>query len=314
MRRLPIGFTLIELLVVIAVIGVLIALLLPAVQKVREAANRTQCNNNLHQLGIAMHHYHDAQGVLPEGMAPTGAPGDCFGTWQVLLLPYLEQTNLAHEYVDYGDEAGTGIRFDYPPNSPVTGSRLAVLTCPSDLVSSPASISFSPCTKHNYAVNFGNTVLDLSYGGNIYVAAPTFGGVTFGGAPFGKGKPKRFADIVDGTSTTLMMAEVVQGQREDLRGYTWYGSFTGFHTYSRPNDTYPDGIWWGFPACDPDPPNPPCVSTAATYILLASRSRHPGGVNVLLCDGSTRFVTNSIAADTWRALSTTTGGEVIGDY
>src|SRR5262249_51750823 len=146
---------------------------------------------------------HDANGVLPEGMAPTGSPGDCFGTWQVLLLPYLEQTNLAREYVDYGDAAGTGVRFDNPANIPVTGSRLAVLTCPSDVLTTPASISF-PCTKHNYAVNFGNTVLDLYYGGQTYVAAPTFGGVTFGGAPFGKGKPKRMADIVDGTSTTLM--------------------------------------------------------------------------------------------------------------
>ena len=86
MRR-RVGFTLIEILVVVAIIGVLIALLLPAVQKVREAANRTHCQNNLHQLGIAMHHYHDAHGVLPEGMAQTGSPGDCFGTWQVLLLP-----------------------------------------------------------------------------------------------------------------------------------------------------------------------------------------------------------------------------------
>jgi prepilin-type N-terminal cleavage/methylation domain-containing protein/prepilin-type processing-associated H-X9-DG protein len=308
------GFTLIELLVVIAIIGVLISLLLPAVQKVREAANRTRCQNSLHQLGIAMHHYHDAHGVLPEGMAPTGSPGDCYGTWQVLVLPFVEQGNLGREYVDYGDADGTGTRFDYPVNAPVTGSRLPLLTCPSDMISTPTSISFSPCTKHNYAVNFGNTALLLFYGGETYVAAPTFGGVTFGGAPFAKGKPRRITEITDGTSSTLMMAEVLQGQREDLRGFTWYGSMAGFHAYSRPNDTYPDGIWWGYPVCDPAPPNPPCVNTGATYVLFAARSRHVGGVNVLMCDGSSRFVTNGIAAETWRALSTSAGGEVVGEY
>lgn len=305
------GFTLIELLVVIAIIGVLIGLLLPAVQKVREAANRMKCLNNLKQLGIAMHGYHDAIGTLPDGGTYHESGG-----WQLTILPYIEQTALYRLFQGYGTHS-PGV-YGSPNVANVTGKQLTLCTCPSDVVVLTAGQTYNKCAYQNYAANFGNTAV-----GDSNTATPgmrtetTYNGITFAGAPFRFANPQHLSDITDGTSNTLMMAEVVQGQRQDVRGFTWWGDGSSFVTSLRPNDSNPDVISHTY--CDGNPPNPPAnctgVSTAYGPIrAFASRSRHPGGVNVAFCDGSGRFISNSIDPLTWQNLGTSQGGEILGDY
>jgi prepilin-type N-terminal cleavage/methylation domain-containing protein/prepilin-type processing-associated H-X9-DG protein len=309
MRRSQAGFTLIELLVVIAIIAVLIGLLLPAVQKVREAANRIQCQNNLKQIALAMHNYHGTHRTFPEGMSPTGWG---HGTWQVLILPYIEQDNVFRLYRGYGLRDGNPDNYYSAANvAAVTGKRFRLLTCPSDEVAEGQT--WGGCSYHNYAANFGNTALEEV--GEPTYTMEEYNGVRFLGAPFYMGKPQRLSAIRDGTSNTLMLAEVVQGQRRDLRGLTWWGPGASFETYLRPNDTNPDVVWYDRSWCDSDPPNPPCALYSGNpKRTFAARSRHAGGVQVAFCDGSGRFVSNAVTPDVWRALGTANGGEAVGDY
>lgn len=289
------GFTLIELLVVIAIIAILIALLLPAVQQAREAARRTQCKNNLKQIGLGLHNYHDTYRKFPAGRY-----GCCYGTWQVSLLPFIEQGNMYDLWIwDYGN-----VRYSSSPNTTnVTNNRIAALTCPSDQVNTP----INQITSHNYAANYGNTG---------YAQQSTLNGVAFRGAPFGDFSKGFFglSDILDGTSSTLLVAEVLQGKQSDLRGFTWWGDASSMTTYLGPNSTIPDRIY-SPPYCVNMPEiNLPCaVSTSTEPTMFASRSRHPGGVQVVLCDGSARFISENINIDTWRAYGTTSGSEVISE-
>jgi prepilin-type N-terminal cleavage/methylation domain-containing protein/prepilin-type processing-associated H-X9-DG protein len=341
------GFTLIELLVVIAIIAILIGLLLPAVQKIREAAARMSCSNNLHQLGLAMHNYHDANNKFPPGV---GHYGCCWGTWAMSILPYVEQDNMWKLYVNYdgsdiiGTPAGntTGWRYGAGTNpAGVTSQRLKVYTCPSDTPSAPLSVSATGgsfnLTAHNYGVNYGNT--------NFY--GTTISGVAFGGAPFraypsgwlsdsgmqayygwaqpdsdkhakyqqwgAAGQPQAtIPAISDGTSNTLMMAEVIQGQGGDLRGFIWWGNSSGFTTFNLPNSNAPDELTGG--VCNASATRAPCVALNSQSFpkMTAARSWHSGGgVNAAFCDGHVAWVTNNISIATWRALGTSQGGEVI---
>ncbi len=319
MRRRS-AFTLIELLVVIAIIAVLVGLLLPAVQKVREAANRMKCLNNLKQLGLALHNYHDSHQTLPKAEDTKGAYTCCWGTWQVLILPYVEQDGAFRTYQNWGgwDTISTDWPAPTPPDvfpkpryssavniASTTGRRYAVLTCPTDQPNAP----IGQITSHNYVINYGNT----------HMGQGTFQGVKFQGAPFASRKAYRLADITDGLSNTLLMAEVRQGQRRDLRGFSWWGPSAMFTTFFPPNTTSPDANQYG-PGdgtgyCDPDVPNPPCIQNSSAYpTIQSSRSLHSNGVNVLLGDGSCRFVSNNISLQVWRNLGSSKDGEVIGDY
>ncbi len=302
------GFTLIELLVVIAIIAILIALLLPAVQQAREAARRSSCRNNLKQIGVAMHNYHDTHGTLP-----IGAHGTTNGNvWVRYLLPYIDQANLYNKW----DETRL---YHQSPNLPLTETRIATYGCPSDTWTSSWSANNIP--NYNYAVNLGTT--------SSYRNSP-LNGVTFREAPFyaehdftQPALVYSFRDITDGTSNTLLVAEVRQGQNnDDLRGLTWWGRAAGFTTMHGPNTTTPDRLPSGFcPTASQAAQLPqwPCAAetaadSGANPSHFSARSRHEGGVQALLGDGAVRFVSENINLGLWRNLSGQADGNTIGEW
>ncbi|WP_435021213.1 DUF1559 domain-containing protein [Tundrisphaera sp. TA3] len=307
------GFTLIELLVVIAIIAVLIALLLPAVQAAREAARRSQCINNLKQIGLAMLNYENSVGTLPPGVV-----GCCNGTWQSFILPYLEQGGLYNAY-NYSNP-----RYSDVANTTVTWSFIGALLCPSDSPSRPTSTALGAAnngkiTAHNYVANFGQNDIDQ---------LPVLNGVAFAGSPFSfiarysnanhvdsvnKGRVTRLADITDGLSNTMMNSEVVVGKGADLRGVTWWTDAATFTTHLAPNSPLPDQMYSASACAYPANANTPCLANtvANAPTMTGARSRHPGGVNSVFCDGSVKFMKNTINLNTWRALSSTQGGEII---
>jgi prepilin-type N-terminal cleavage/methylation domain-containing protein/prepilin-type processing-associated H-X9-DG protein len=345
------AFTLIELLVVIAIIAILIGLLLPAVQKVREAAARATCTNNLKQIALANMNYESANGTFLPGV---GKNGCCWGTWMVPIQQYIEQDALFTHYSNFGGLDYTGGRYGSNTgpgtvtprgNNFVASTRLKTFTCPSDTPQ-----SWGTRSKHNYALNAGNTTfyqteLPFNCTGGTTIGNPTNGCVSFGGAPFGwyedrasrdnggwdstvpwaapsaaypnieagrMGRPRKIGEITDGTSNTLCVSEVLQGRTDDLRGFSWWGGGAGFVTHMLPNSTEPDVVTGGI-CRTTNTPRMPCVdaSTTTRARMMGARSQHTGGVNAAMCDGSVRFVRDSISLPTWRSLGTSMGGEVL---
>jgi prepilin-type N-terminal cleavage/methylation domain-containing protein/prepilin-type processing-associated H-X9-DG protein len=316
------GFTLVELLVVIAIIGILVALLLPAIQAARESARRAQCVNNLKQLGIATSNYHDTNKKLPVGNFSC-----CWGTWQMAILPFIEEQQLADKYewnpkdLDTFDWDYAYFELDIAHNPPIRNQeiikiRIATLTCASDepqvLTGTGAAELPAGATLHNYVANYGNTNhIGRSCPG---IASPTC--VKYLGSPFiGDDqnplvKPNNFRKIVDGLSKTLMFSETVQGHHDDLRGYTWWGWSAGFETAASPNSNDLDFLQQA-QYCVKLNPNPPCDgASGGNFVRAAARSRHPGGVNAVMCDGSVQYVPDDVDLAVWRAASTTKGDEV----
>jgi prepilin-type N-terminal cleavage/methylation domain-containing protein/prepilin-type processing-associated H-X9-DG protein len=332
------GFTLIELLVVIAIIAVLIALLLPAVQSAREAARRAQCTNNLKQVALAMHNYESSNGSLPTGMK-----GCCWGTWEIYILPFVEQQNLFNAWNSSGNNLWGGIydspfRYDGVNNITVTGTHISAYMCPSDGnnmgLTGISQLGIS-VTSHNLAVNYGNISQEQgSVISGSFVPYFIDNGVQYNflGAPFNDaGSPNaditngtanagtafsavKFAAITDGLSNTMMVSEVlipISGYNYDLRGMGWWAYGSGFSGYRTPNTSLPDTMR-NISQCNyPYANNPPCTARTDLLVLIAARSNHPGGVNSGFCDGSVRFIKNSVNPLTYSALSSTRGGEVL---
>ena len=308
------GFTLVELLVVIAIIGTLVGMLLPAVQRVREAARRLSCQSNQRQVALAAQQHHNARGRLPEGGKSWG-----YGTWATKLLPYLDEGQAATAY-------STEAPYFDAINRPVTERRFSVYSCPSDgkelttLDAWAGARRADGLPKHNLVANYGNTGFFPCGGGNAKVADPYGSDATtpFRGAPFNwnstdnPSKPVRFAEITDGLGKTILFSETIQGRSsggddDDFRGVIWHSDICWFTGYHGPNSSEPDvsNQWF----CH-NPGNPPCLegfSSLEQPSALAARSRHPGGVVVALCDGSVGFESDSIAIATWRALTSTRG-------
>ncbi len=313
-RRPLQGFTLIELLVVIAIIAILISLLVPAVQKVREAAARTQCGNGLKQVILGLHNYHDVRKRFPKGLVWDGNPPTYYNAprsgWHHMLLPYIEQQALFQQYppaaaqqewYPYGSPQATN------PNGPCS-VVLPIFLCPSD---------------------DGKTLNVQSWGyfalGNIHAF---FGGMNLGGAlnmtagmqaALGVNYGARLADITDGTSNTMIFGEYLrsQGASNDQRGLLW-GDQPGYgiiFTQLSPNSPSPDLLYQGW--CDNRPDlNLPCQDgDSGPNNTVASRSRHSGGVQVALGDGSVRFVSENVDLLTvWRPMATIMGNEPLPEF
>lgn len=301
------AFTLIELLVVIAIIGILIGLLLPAVQKVREAANRVRCGNNLKQIGVAMHNYHSAMNTFPPGTVDGPFGGDVGqrdrSVWLHFLLPYVEQQGIYNQTQDWlTSGAGSLMCWDCPTRFDV----VPVFWCHSD-PNSPKTqtVPSDPQGFHvNYAACAGSTALNA--GGAL--------GDNLNGTFYWK-SANGVQAIADGTSNTLMAAEIIVSpdvNGHDVRGRMFNPARQGstlFTTQHTPNNlATPDRLQY----CQ-NIPQAPCTGTISE-INMTARSYHAGGVNTVFCDGSVRFLSNSIDPTTYAGLGTRALGEVPGDY
>lgn len=306
------AFTLVELLVVIAIIGILVALLLPAVQAAREAARRMKCSNHLKQIGLAMHIYQSTHRVFP----PARLDWPYVYSPQAQLLPFIEQENL-QDLIDFN------VKF-FGANSPTWGNasaartQVSVFLCPSD----SGRVAGGEFGATNYVANVGSGLRD---NGSL-LRDSTADGVFF------EESSLSFRDILDGTTNTVAFSESLLGNgitsppgdpRHQItllsggtpatpgacsatttlwgqRGIRWIQGSYGYTLY---NHFY-----------TPNSPNLDCGNSTRTHGLQAARSHHPGGVNALLCDGSVRIVSETVAMPVWRQAATRAGGEVAGEF
>ncbi len=308
------GFTLIELLVVIAIIAILIALLLPAVQQAREAARRTQCRNNLKQLGLALHNYHDVYGCIPIA--------DVNGTVNPVsaharLLPGMDQAPLFNR-IDFN------VDHNHPNNDVARMTQLPAFLCPSNVDALPGTLG----GRNNYYWNAGSGVVMYDTG---MTGQPPANGIIYHTRRF------RFNDITDGLSNTAAMAEKLTGDGSN-------GLSTPKTDTYRPG-TYPNTADEAVQQCNATnttdltmqgysnvgapwlqqyhstnqynhvlPPNGRSCMYPPGRIATTANSQHVGGVHLLLCDGAVKFVSDNVHMPTWRSLGSISGGEVIAEF
>ncbi len=306
------GFTLIELLVVIAIIGILIALLLPAVQAARESARRNQCANNLKQLGLALLNYESAKRCFPPGVignGPDAGPGRV--TWTIHLYPFLEETNAYANFVfNYSSWTAAEPQNCHGPNAP-TSTVISSLQCPSD----PAVQIWQFFADLQCLLARGNYA---AFAGNVNQGSMWLNNNGHLAAAFAYNVPVRLKAITDGTSHTLALGEMLKGvdNPEDYRGCYWCDNSPGalLFTLYPPNSPNGDLMYPGYcPAFMNQPAlNLPCTDLGAVYSqAAASRSDHPGGVQVVMCDGSVQFIADDVGLTVWQALGTIAHGEIV---
>jgi prepilin-type N-terminal cleavage/methylation domain-containing protein/prepilin-type processing-associated H-X9-DG protein len=295
------GFTLIELLVVIAIIALLIGLLLPAVQKVRDAAARSTCQNNLKQVGLAAQGYHDANRSFPpgysSGVGPNGEDTGPGWGWAAFLLPHVEQQPLFAQ-IDFTRPV------EAPQHAAARTTVLKVYLCPADLP--PAAIPVGPRSASGQLTSTTCTVAPASYAGCFGVTEP---GVD-GEGVFFRNSQVKIADITDGTSSTLLAGERAYRFMET----TWTGAVAGAAAAPPPGSPLPPEV---------DESSSLVLGHVGEMVSGAARpyeinnfgSNHPNGATYLFADGHVRFLTAATDYQTLKALATRRGGEPIaGEY
>jgi prepilin-type N-terminal cleavage/methylation domain-containing protein len=334
-KHSSLGFTLVELLVVIAIIGILIGLLLPAVQAAREAARRMSCQNNMKQLGLALHNYESAYKNFPASSAPTGGAAGQPWSGQAFLLPFLEGDS-QFSAIDFRYGYHHQVNRDRFPAYGIAATRVSLLQCPSDPEDRPRMATGTAGPEH-YPLSYAMSV------GQYMIYDPVR--LIDGGAAFGAARPHKPNAFLDGLSNTIAFAEVKKftprvhdavlpataplapelvsstisgGSFSRENGHTeWVcgrAIHNGFTTTFAPNTIVKhvaaDGNDYDI---DVSSSREGRNATDITYGVITSRSYHVGMVNVGLMDGSVRTITNSIDLGVWRALGSRDGHEVIKD-